>query len=50
MGGEVVGLKIGDAHPLTQHDSLFPLLAGRIGKHDYLRHRFLLLDVSSPLG
>jgi hypothetical protein len=44
MGGEMVGLKIGGADPLTQHHGVFSLLAGRISKHDYLGHRFLLLD------
>jgi hypothetical protein len=41
--GEVVRLEVGEAHPLTQRHSLCSLLAVRISKHDYLRHRFLLL-------
>jgi hypothetical protein len=45
LGGEVLRLQVGEAHPLTQHDCIFTLLAVRISKHDYLRHRFLLVYV-----
>jgi len=48
MSGEVLGLQVGQAHPFPEHDRLILLPAGRISKHDYLRHRFLLMDVCFP--
>jgi hypothetical protein len=45
MSGEVLGLEVGQAHPFPEHDRLMLRLAGRISKHDYVRHRFLLVDV-----